>query len=214
MCTRLSQHRKPETYFSQFPVHPFVPRPLSFVRSYNVAPGTQPLYIRETEDDYVATTARWGYQHGADRMCFSTHLEGATRSGHWRPLWEGGRIIVPVDGWFEWTGPDADRQPWFIYSQAATPLWFAALLGDDGFAILTRTADRELQAVHSRRPVALDIRGAREWMAPGTTSDDALQIAAERVLPESELRWHAVTRAVANDQYQEEDAVRPINLPS
>ena len=210
MCGRLSQHRKAEQYFSQPSKNLFAPS--DYRQSYNVGPGTRPMHLQQTEDELVAGTARWGYQHGAKRMYINARVETAAKSGYWRPLWESGRIIVPADGWFEWTGEKGDRQPWFIYREGFEPLWLAAILGDDGFAIVTSSADRGMLDIHDRRPVVLDNDAALAWMAPTTTSEIALALTAEYSLPESAFKWHPVTRAMGNVRYQKDDAVRPISL--
>jgi putative SOS response-associated peptidase YedK len=210
MCGRLSQHREAQQYFSQLPVSPLASP--GYRQSYNVGPGTQPMHLQQTEDELVARTARWGYQHGAKRMYINARVETAAKSGYWRPLWENGRIIVPADGWFEWTGEKGDRQPWFIHREGYEPLWLAAILGDDGFAIVTSSADRGLLDIHDRRPVVLDLDAALAWMAPDTTADIALALTAEYSLPESAFKWHPVTRAMGNVRYQKDDAVRPVAL--
>lgn len=210
MCGRFSQHREAEQYFNQLPLAP--PALPDYRQSYNVGPGTQPMYLQQTEDELVARTARWGYQHGAKRMYINARVETAAKSGYWRPLWENGRIIVPADGWFEWTGEKGDRQPWFIHRDGYEPLWLAGILGEDGFAIVTSSADKGLLDIHDRRPVVLDLDAALAWMAPDTTSDIALALTAEYSLPESAFKWHPVTRAMGNVRYQKDDAVRPVTL--
>ena len=210
MCGRLSQHREAEQYFSQLPTSPLAPP--DYRQSYNVGPGTHPMYLQQTEDELLAGTARWGYQHGAKRMYINARVETAAKSGYWRPLWENGRVIVPADGWFEWTGEKGDRQPWFIYREGFEPLWLAAILGDDGFAIVTSSADKGMLDIHDRRPVVLADDAALAWMAPTTTSEIALALTAEYSLAESAFKWHPVTRAMGNVRYQKDDVVRPVKL--
>lgn len=208
MCGRISQHREAQQYFGELPIVPSSPQDCR--RSYNVGPGTHPMYLRQTEDALVADTARWGYQHGAKRMYINARVESAAKSGYWRPLWENGRIVVPVDGWFEWTGEKGDRQPWFIYRDGFEPLWLAAILGEDGFAIVTSSADKGLLDIHDRRPIAFDQDAALTWTAPHTTPEIALALTAEYALPETAFRWHQVTRAMGNVRYQDRDAVRAV----
>ena len=223
MCGRLAQYRDAERYFELLrpnPATPFAtgadaeasvsPAAFSHAPVYNVSPGTQPMILRAGGDGPEAAQAHWGYRGRAPRMYVNARVEKAATSGYWKPLWERGRILVPADGWFEWTGEKPNRQPHFIHRADDEPLLLAAILGSDGFAIITSSADAGLLDVHDRRPVALTAEGAREWLAPDTSSDDALLVTATQALGETEFAWHAVTRAMGNVKYQAADAVAPI----
>lgn len=47
-------------------------------------------------------------------------------SPFWRPLLPR-RIIVPADGWYEWTGDKGDRQPWYINPKDGAPILMAGM---------------------------------------------------------------------------------------
>jgi putative SOS response-associated peptidase YedK len=213
MCGRLAQYRDAERYFELLranPAAPFAPAPFAHAPVYNVSPGTHPMIIQAGGDGPEAGEARWGYRGRAPRMYVNARVESAATSGYWRPLWERGRILVPADGWFEWTGDKPNRQPHFIHRADDEPLLLAAILGSDGFAIVTSSADAGLLDVHDRRPVALTADGAQAWLAPETSSEDALLVTATQALGEAAFAWHAVTRAMGNVKYQAADAVAPL----
>lgn len=215
MCGRLAQYRDAERYFELLRPNPATPFVTAEAQAhppiYNVSPGTRPLILRPGADGIEAATANWGYRGNAPRMYVNARVESAAKSGYWRPLWERGRILVPADGWYEWTGEKPNRQPHFIHRTDGEPLLLAAILGSDGFAIVTSSADAGLLDVHDRRPVALSGEGAREWMDHETSSQDALLVTATHALGETAFTWHAVTRAMGNVKYQSPDAVEPLN---
>ena len=213
MCGRLAQYRDAERYFELLrpnPAAPFAQTSFAHAPVYNVSPGTDPMIIRAGGDGPEPATAHWGYRGRAPRMYVNARVEKAATSGYWKPLWERGRILVPADGWFEWTGNKPNGQPHSIHRTDDGPLLGAAILGSDGFALVTRSADAGLLDVHDRRPIALTAEGALEWLSPATSSEDALLVTATQALGETEFAWHAVTRAMGNVKYQAADAVAPI----
>ena len=89
-----------------------------------------------------------------------------------REAFEKRRCVVPADGFYEWRGPKARREPLWIHPADDALLLFAGLLeawqfrpGEwQTFTILTTSANRLLQPIHNRMPVILDEAGAADWM--------------------------------------------------
>ena len=139
------------------------------------------------------------------------------------PFWKATltrRVIVPVDGWFEWTGAKGDRQPWFIYARDIKPVLLAGISGwsdgaepgpDHGFAIVTDDAAGGLVDVHDRRPIALSADAAQAWADLNTSIDDALSLLSTP-RPEDAFAWHPVTRKVGNTRYQSPDATTLLHI--
>jgi len=223
MCGRLSQHREMEAYWSQLPVHPFVAPP-DYQRSYNVPPGTRPLALHRLEGEPQATPLFWGYKPPwykrgpASNARLDTVLKG---SNFWEPLLCR-RVIVPADGWYEWTGEKGDKQPWFISARDEKPIYMAGITawqpGRDvdagsGFAIVTDDAAGGMVDIHDRRPIVLTPEGAATWIDPDLAVVDALDLLSTP-RPEDAFRWWQVTRAMGNSRYQEDDAAKSIQLRS
>jgi putative SOS response-associated peptidase YedK len=85
------------------------------------------------------------------------------------------RCVVPADGFYEWTGPKAKRQPLWIHTRAGGLMLFAGLYeswypeGDRHevtFTIVTCEANAAIAEFHDRMPVVLDERAAEDWMNP------------------------------------------------
>lgn len=222
MCGRLSQYRDLEKYWFQLLAQP----PISVIghrSSYNVPPGTRPLVFHRLDDGRPETAALfWGYKPPRSKRGpvsnarLDTVLKG---SPFWRPLL-GRRIIVPADGWYEWTGAKGDKQPWFITSRDGKPIYLAGItawtpgrevLAETGFAIVTDDAAGGMVDIHDRRPIALTPDDAAAWLDPGLSVSAALELLFTP-RPESAFRWWKVTRAVGNSKYQLPDAVEPLPL--
>lgn len=140
----------------------------------------------------------------------------------WKMLTAHGRILVPVDGWYEWqaldSSPKPPKQPYYIHAADNTPLFFAALSNwragaekDEahGFAIVTNDSLGGMVDIHDRRPVALPADLAIHWMDPDFPVAQAVEL-LQHGLPETAFRWHPVRQQAGSSKYQLPDAIDPI----
>ena len=142
----------------------------------------------------------------------------APKKSFWRGPIEHGRMIVPADGWYEWTKEGDGKVPWFIHPKDGKPIMMAAVSGwrpgaepnkEHGMAIVTDDSAGGMVDIHDRRPVALSPEDAREWADLATPASRAKEImAAGR--PESSFVWYRVTTKMNSARYQLPDAIDPI----
>ena len=226
MCGRIRQAELPDEYFATIftDMHSIfsLERPTS---TENVPPGSEPLVIHQLTGEPVISRWHWQYlPHWADRKYVSPNatIKKILSGDNW---WAGplkhGRMIVPADGWYEWTGEKPNKQPWYIRPHDGKPLWMAAVSGwrpdlpwnesdlNTGFAIVTDAAAKGMVDVHDRRPIILTAEHALEWMDPATTVDQAKELLSV-ARPESAFEWYEVTRKVGNSRYQGEDSSKNI----
>lgn len=224
MCGRITQYENFETYTGQLNwdcLHDM--QPDTRQPRFNVPPGTRPLVLHRLDAGAgQAHTLFWGYKPAwykrapVSNARLDTILKG---SAFWRGPFAHGRVLLPADGWYEWTGDKGDKQPWYIHARDSQPLLMAAIAawapGQDvdaahGMAVVTDDAAGGMVDIHDRRPVCLTVADALEWVDPATNSDQAQAILAA-ARPESAFEWWAVTRAVGNSRYQQPDACWPLH---
>ena len=82
------------------------------------------------------------------------------------------RAVVPVEGWYEWTGEKRRKQPWRITRKDGKLLWFAAIYdvwnGPGGMqvpqvATVTCEPSADVRDIHHRMGVILEETEIDQW---------------------------------------------------
>ncbi len=157
-----------------FVVDPTAPLP---VDGFNVKPTNQIACVLRNEFGTEITSARWwfvphfhtGPISDWKLTTFNAKIETAFEKPTFRTAWKQHRCIIPALGYYEWTGPKGQKQPWYITTQRNTKtLFFAGLYSRVGdmktCTILTRAADPAIQDLHHRMPVILTDAEADPWL--------------------------------------------------
>lgn len=146
--------------------------------SWNIKPTQAVRMAFMAGGDLVGSVARWWFVPQWHRRpveewtatTFNARIETAAEKATFRAAWEGARCVIPAQGYFEWTGPKARRQPWFIGVQSNAPMVFFAGLyatregAGHSAAILTRPALPQIAHIHPRTPVILTEEEIAPWM--------------------------------------------------
>ena len=183
MCGRIIDPdlRNTEVEFAQLKIQPFS-------RRFNVKP-TQPIVIL-AKSPLEAMMARWGLVpswHNGElsdwkASTFNARLEDAKSKPTFRNVWRYGRCLIPVGGFYEWTGPRGYRQP-HVFQAAGNEntLYLAGLASrwNDLLTctILTRAANDAMRDIHDRMPVVLNLEERDAWL--GGSDDQTLGAGAQ-----------------------------------
>lgn len=223
MCGRIKQARSLSEYEEHFRWNLSTVFDDTERLRYNVPPGTRPVVFHRLGDGAEqAARLFWGYKPAwykrgpASNARLDTILK---HSSFWRPLL-GRRIVVPADGWYEWTGEKGSKQPWYILPRGGRPALMAGItawepgrevVAETGFAIITDDSAGGMVDIHDRRPVCLSVEDAQAWVDPQTPLPYALEtLSTPR--PESAFQWWMVTPNVGNSRYQLADAAEPLGV--
>lgn len=208
MCGRFSQHWGLEEWNHIWPVDWHIS---TWEPRYNVAPGTSMLAIvHDAEDRAIGGQISWGMR---TRQTFMINARAETVQSQpaFRPLLPHGRLIVPMNGYYEWH--QTSRQPYFIHTPSEEPLWALGLYqpGPDGShaVVLTRPASAPLEGIHPRMPVLADRNLAEAWLTRGV---DRYPEVLTRLLDEApELVPRAVDKRVNKAANEGPDLIAPIS---
>jgi len=96
--------------------------------SYSIAPTNPVPIVRERVDAdsgelrRTLDVTRWDFRPSfvdeKGKPNFNARIERLTTGGLWRAAFAGTRALVPMRGYFEWTGPIGDKQPHFLHDDA------------------------------------------------------------------------------------------------
>lgn len=131
-------------------------------------------------------------------------------TGFWAPTFSAARCIVPMRGYFEWTGEKGDKTPHFLHSDgllsAAGLTWSMELPNGERsrcFVLITREARDASGNVHDRMPAFLTPDTWDAWLTPekltGEVKAETLAILDHTSNDvASTIREHIVDRKVNN----------------
>jgi putative SOS response-associated peptidase YedK len=131
--------------------------------------------------------------------------ESITTAGPFRAAFRRRRCLVLADGYYEFTGPRGDKQPWHHRLRDDAPFAFAGLWecwtppgGEpvETCAIVTTAANELAARYHDRMPVILDPADYARWLAPADRPEDVLPLLDSR--PVEGLEVAAANRLVNN----------------
>lgn len=151
---------------------------------FNVAPTNRVVIARSGEAPSLVP-AIWGSRFGPR---FVINLRAESAASRLRDTDDGGRCIVPADGFYEWHGEKAARRPVWFHAEDGAPLFMAGLVkeaesGPPTFVVLTQPAEPPVAAIHDRMPVIFDAEHARRWLAraPKAVRGSAVELVATPV---------------------------------
>jgi putative SOS response-associated peptidase YedK len=176
---RASLRHQPTFGFEEFDEHP----------RFNIAPSQLAPIVRMTDKGYQLLLARWGLipawsKQKPKAQPINARCETVATSGMFRQAFRSRRCLVPADGFYEWQGTKAPKQPFFIRMKSDAPFAFAGLWehwkpaeGDpiDTYTILTTTPNSLMAPIHNRMPLILGEGDYDRWLSKGDAPADLIR---------------------------------------
>jgi putative SOS response-associated peptidase YedK len=147
-------------------------RPQDWRPSYSIAPTDRAPIVRRHDEARELVLAGWDIPmpaaaHG--RPGINARLE-KLGSGWWAPSFRERRALIPMTGYYEWTGARSPKTAHFIHGDGlltAAGLW-RDVDGAPRFAVITREARDASGEVHDRMPAFLPAEAWDDWLTgPG-----------------------------------------------
>lgn len=143
---------------------------------------------------------------------FNARSEDVTSKASFKSSVKAQRCIIPVTGFYEWSGPKEKRIPHAIFGpETILPLaglysWWREPDSADGegwhltATILTRASAGVMSGLHDRMPIFVDDEILSDWLDPENVGDQALvDAASELSVPYSERLREYVVRPLRGD---------------
>lgn len=182
---------------------------------YNIAPGQPVEAVVEDPLGRRMALFVWGLVPRFRRAgtnpapLINARAETAAEKPTFRNALKYRRCLVPLQGFYEWSGPPRARRPWFVTSKNGELLAMAALHESFGaadgeaearLAVLTCRANDLVAPIHDRMPVLVRPQDDARWLDPDLTDPAELaDILAPRPWPDM-TAWPVgqAVNAVAN----------------
>lgn len=204
MCGRFAQKSLRAKITKKFKVEEVPP----LVERYNVAPAQAVLGVRESSSGREATFFKWGLVPSWARdaaignKLINARSETVTEKPSFRRAFARRRVLVPADGFFEWSRRGSRKQPFYFHMRDGEPFAIAGLWerseGEGGpletCTLLTTEANELLAAYHDRMPVILRPEDYELWLNGGAGQPELTPLL--RPYPHEEMAAYAMSTLI------------------
>lgn len=222
MCGRIAQS-EPSRYAERLDAF-FAPEEEWRAR-FNIGPMSRVLGVARSAEGRVLSVYRWGLLPAwctdpkLAARCFNARAETAAVKPMYRHALRKRRLLVPVDGFYEWAPADGSKrkQPYFFQRADGEPVVLAGLWewweDADGAGLATAsvitTAAGPDMPIHDRQPVILEPGAWEPWLDP--TVQDPAELAPLLVAGEGVLVRHPVSPDVGSIRNDGPHLVEPLS---
>ncbi|HEY8081292.1 MAG TPA: SOS response-associated peptidase [Acidimicrobiales bacterium] len=216
MCGRIALYTPPQRLARLLEAAVAVGLDPEDLPSWNVGPQRTLFGVSQRSSGRVLDGYRWGLvpwwakdTTGSNRL-FNARAETVATKPSFRDAFERHRLLVPVDGFYEWDRRGAAKVP-HLFTRADEGLLVLAGLSERWrdpagppdapvlrtCTILTTTPSADVDGIHDRMPVVLDPAAYDLWL---TARDDELDAVTALCAPApaGTLVHHAVDAKVGN----------------
>jgi len=229
MCGRMTQQTSPEEVARIFDAEVREHEGEPFAPSWNVAPTDPLTVVLQRDEGRMVERVRWGLipawaaKPSDGARLINARAESVASSPAFRVAFRARRCIVPSDGFYEWQGAGARRQPyflgppaddlggvlamaglWSVWKDPATGSWVPSA------AVITTRASGQVAPIHDRMPVLLPRDVWAGWLDPAEKDSDWLHSLLVPA-PDDILAIHAVSTRVNNVRNDGPELVEPLD---
>jgi putative SOS response-associated peptidase YedK len=196
--------------------------------SWNIGPTRRIDGVASIEGERVLDRYRWGLvpswakELSFGARTFNARSETAAAKPSFRAAYKSRRLLVPIDGFFEWDRSARPKpQPHYFRAAHEGPLVLAGLYerwwdpsGPEdaepiqSATVLTTEAGPDIDGIHDRMPVVLEPSTFDLWLEAGEDEMDAVADLL-RPAPAGTLVHHEVGRSVGNVRNDGPELIEP-----
>jgi len=197
--------------------------------SWNVGPQRRLFGVTEHEGERILDRYRWGLlpswakDPSVSNRLFNARGETVAEKPSFRAAFKKRPCVIPVDGFYEWDHrPGREKQPHFFTRRDEEPLLLAGLYEYwhdpatpeeapwiQTCTVITTTPNEDLEEIHDRMPVVIEIADVAEWLDPGE-SGPAQRMHLMRPAPVGTLQHYGVNPAVGSVRNDGPELIEPV----
>lgn len=191
---------------------------------YNIAPQTKIMTLRRRGATRVAQPLLWGAINPRDsKPLINARSETVATSPLFARAFLMSRILIPADGFFEWTNDRGQRKAHYFQPPDGRPFAFAGLAintpananedREEAAVILTTAASPPVRPYHHRMPLVIAPGDFAQWLDRDTKPKAAIDLIASGA--GSDWKSVPVGPAVNNVRNDRPDCIAPAaHLPN
>ncbi len=146
----------------------------SFKAHYNIAPSQQMPIVTE---DHIEEK-KWGLPLTFGEKIFKKLIN--VRDDSLQKPWakrflQTGRCLIPATGFYEWKQTKDHKIPYYVGLPGHNLFSFAGICDEEGYAIITPGANKQMKEVHDRMPAILTDEESKQWINPDITEPEHLR---------------------------------------
>jgi putative SOS response-associated peptidase YedK len=137
--------------------------------NFNIKP-THPhvVYVANEKGEIDQEVMTWGFKPEWSNMTLFNSRDDKLEGRVWGKAFRERRVVVPVAGFYEWSGPKNNRQPHAIHHADGSLMFMAGLWvtheDERCYSIITSAASPWMQQLHDRQPVILKPQWVEEYL--------------------------------------------------
>jgi len=183
---------------------------------YNIAPQTRVVTVRADRGKRAVQSLLWGAIHPKEaRPVINARSETVATSPLFARAFAASRVLVPADGFFEWTKEGAKRRGHYFRQPGSRPFAFAGIavspppssdLADPAAVILTTEASESVRDIHDRMPLIVAPPDFDLWLDSTANPKAIMDVVAHG----AHTQWtsHPVGPSVNNARNNSPDNIR------
>lgn len=183
---------------------------------FNIAPQTRVVTVRGARGTRAAQTLMWGAINPKEaRPVINARSETVATSPLFARAFAASRVLVPADGFFEWTKEGTKRRGHYFRQPGSRPFAFAGIavppppssdLGEPAAVILTTEASESVRSIHGRMPLIVSPADFDLWLDPAASPKAAMDVVSHG----AHTQWtsHPVGPSVNNARNDSPENIR------
>ena len=215
MCGRFASYKNLNKLKNIFNITNF---DFNITQSYNISPGQNVKIILSYKLENYLLESNWGYtfinsNNQNKQIVINSRIETINSKLLFKDSFLKRKCIIPANGYFEWSQKEEQKKPYLIKLGDGELIYFAGVwrkekYNDDKrrvFSIITKAANKKINAIHHRMPVVLNANNAQDYLE---TKDNNLIFDN---FEDVDLNFSEVSKYVNNPKNNDEKCITTIN---
>ncbi len=190
--------------------------PDRFAARHNIAPGALLFGAFNADKPQLAElewgiVPSWAKRENLSRPLINARAETIWEKPSFRNLIKSKRVVIPVNGFYEWQRSGSGKIPHYFTSSSASAFALAGIyqISNEGVmqcCVVTTAANELMQPVHHRMPVIVPDDALADWL---NSEDRSVVDPIMQPAPEGSLKVTRVSKYVSNARNEGAQCIEP-----